>query len=67
MRKETFTRAEVAGIVSERLKRDRENRSTTALLRERLELTRKVRELKATNELLRKENDYLKYKAWLQG
>ena len=60
-----FSRADVTRIVSQRLKEDREKRGTTALLRERFELKKKIRELEATTELLRKENEYLKYRAWL--
>lgn len=60
-----FSRADMTRIVSQRLKEDREKRGTTALLRERFELKKKIRELKATMELLRKENEYLRYRAWL--
>lgn len=60
-----YSRADMTRIVSQRLKEDREKRGTTALLRERFELKQKIRELETTNELLRKENEYLKYQAWL--
>lgn len=60
-----YSRADMSRIVSQRLKEDREKRGTTALLRERFELKREIRELKATMELLRKENEYLRYRAWL--
>ncbi|MDD5047873.1 MAG: hypothetical protein PHH09_03005 [Methanoregulaceae archaeon] len=60
-----FSRADMTRIVSLRLKEDREKRGTTALLRERVALKKKIRELEATTELLRKENEFLRYQAWL--
>ena len=60
-----FSRADMTRIVSNRLKEDREKRGTVPLLKERFELKKKIRELEATLELLRKENEYLKYRAWL--
>ncbi|WP_316967394.1 hypothetical protein [Candidatus Methanocrinis natronophilus] len=60
-----FSRADMTRIVSQRLKEDREKRGTTTLLKERMDLKKKIRELEATTELLRKENEYLRYQAWL--
>lgn len=60
-----FSRADMTRIVSQRLKEDREKRGTTALLKERVALKKKIHELEAANELLRKENEYLRYQAWL--
>jgi hypothetical protein len=60
-----YSRSDMSRIVSKRLTEDREKRGTTALQRERFELKKKIRELEATTELLRKENEYLRYRAWL--
>jgi len=60
-----YSRADMTRIVSERLNADRQKNGTTALLRERMDLKKKIRELEATTELLRKENEYLRYRAWL--
>ena len=62
-----FSRADMSRIVSNRLKEDREKRGTVPLLKERFELKKKIRELEATLELLRKENEYLRYQAWLHN
>jgi hypothetical protein len=60
-----YSRADMTRIVSQRLKEDREKRGTTALLRERVDLKKKINELEATTELLRKELEFLRYQAWL--
>jgi dynactin complex subunit len=60
-----FSRADMTRIVSQRLKEDREKRGTTVLLKERVALKKKINELEATTELLRKELEFLRYQAWL--
>jgi len=60
-----FSRADMSRIVSLRLKEDREKRGTFPLLKERFELKQKIRELETTNELLKKEVEFLRYQAWL--
>ena len=51
-----FSRADMTRIVSQRLKEDREKRGTTALLKERVDLKKKIHELEAANEGYRAAN-----------
>ena len=63
--RQLYTREDVTQIVSNRLKQDREKRGITVLLRERVALKKRILELETTNELLRKEVEFLRYQAWL--